>query len=344
MLRVVFWFWVDLNTWPIWLSDLIYILPSFCQCATFSLLILFYIRLVDPKRWPIRRANAATVYFMANFLMLAFTILYSGVNNNNTHTRTADDAIHFMDEFYFCVSGIFFGLLVILALYFVARLYTINSATVRLSKRTICSTSLVFLVFLSRCIFDFLFAFGGLSSMHVYTDNPDAASAQKALSVAAFLLFMIWEVLPTAMVLIYFRKIPSTNVSMNIFGCLKSCFRCCDTKSSKSRRADTETSYDTSGDADDVSPVLTRVKVYHSRSQDMHNSEVDHPLLTTGRVARLTNTNSAMDLLENDYENPESANWDKAVAPHSSSFPDHTDPSTFLAHVRSYGDAVSPSP
>jgi len=71
---------------------------------------------------------------------------------------------------------------------------------------------------------------------------------------------------------------------------------------------------------------------------------VDHPLLTTGHLGRLTNTNSAMGLLENDYENPDSANWDRAVAPHSSSFPDHADPSTLLAQARSYGDAGSPTP
>lgn len=64
---------------------------------------------------------------------------------------------------YFISSAVFFGVLVVLAGYYIHQLHTLrgraSQARAGTSKREVAVTSLVFLIFLSRCIFDMLGAF-----------------------------------------------------------------------------------------------------------------------------------------------------------------------------------------
>ena len=278
LLRVIYWFFAK-NTWPVWLATFLYVVPSLCQCATFSLLILFYAQLVDPSQWPAKRSNYLTAYGMANFSMLVFSILYAGINNSqSSHNVSIEESKAFVDRVYFVVSAIYFGILVILAAYYLLRLHSMNSAAIRYAKPMVAFTALSFLIFLSRCIFDFLFAFNVLETMHSQTTS--FSSAQKEIPVAAFLLFMLWEVLPTGMVLVYFRHIPSTEVAISLprlfLSCLagECCVRmrqtlcpCCDccvsAQTNRQQRDDEEDNADDNGD-DSVSPVMGTVKIYRT--------------------------------------------------------------------------------
>jgi hypothetical protein len=89
----------------------------------------------------------------------------------------------------------------------------------RNSMHMVLSTSLSFLIFMSRCVFDFLAAFGVVSGngFHItpsgisnpLNDQEYASSNIKTIPMIAFWLLILWEILPTSLVLIYFRKIPS---------------------------------------------------------------------------------------------------------------------------------------
>eukprot|EP00455_Lapot_gusevi_P014986 TRINITY_DN17551_c0_g1_i1.p2 TRINITY_DN17551_c0_g1~~TRINITY_DN17551_c0_g1_i1.p2 ORF type:complete len:113 (-),score=12.86 TRINITY_DN17551_c0_g1_i1:69-407(-) len=58
--RVVFWFFLDIDGNAAWLVTLVYLFPSVCQIATFSLLILFYAKLVHRHRWAQYKAGFIT--------------------------------------------------------------------------------------------------------------------------------------------------------------------------------------------------------------------------------------------------------------------------------------------
>jgi len=76
-LRVLFWFIVTLTTWPTWLSHLIYFLPNACQIGTFSLLILFYAKLVHRHRWRVLRLRFLSFCILANTALVLLTLTFS---------------------------------------------------------------------------------------------------------------------------------------------------------------------------------------------------------------------------------------------------------------------------
>lgn len=211
-LRVVFWFAAS-PSWPLWITDLVYVLPTVCQCATFGLLVLYLAKLLDKRRFRARTDVLLSGYAMANLVMLAMTVLFAGMQQNARagNSRTAQQSKRYLERIFYVSSAVYFGLLTIVAAYYVRMIRRARShaATIRSSTRFVTVTAAVFVVVLSRCVFDIVMAVGGVWSVHVYYVN---SGHRKRLSPAAFCLFILWEVVPTLMVLVYFRHIPRTNV------------------------------------------------------------------------------------------------------------------------------------
>jgi len=357
--RVIFWFFADFATWPTWLWYFVYDFADVCQCATFSLLILYYGQLVDPKNWPRRRANFATFYFMANTTMLISTILFAGIKNI-TQKYQSDSYLHDADQLYWLSSGVYFGFLVVIALYYVIRLYAANTAQFRTSKRTILVTSGVFVIFFSRCLYDFLAALNVISAMHIDSGTRGDALTKKELPVAGFVLFLLWEVVPTALVLIYFRRIPTTRVAVNVGHIVKTilCCRCwrsgpysaigsVQKDASQDGMDNDEQDYNEAGDT--VSPVIASGRVYRTLPEldpygqnSGYSSSFDMPYEVGSRGAGARRGGgfgpsggfdpALLDGLQPHTYESERENWDRVAQPHSSSYSEPTQRNFLLGH------------
>lgn len=162
---------------------------------------------------------------------------------------------------YFITSAVFFGVLVVLAAYYIYQLHqqqssqrinhmimmnhavaphmmnessmsqhTVNTNLSSLggtTKREVLFSSLIFLIFLSRCVFDLLGAFDEQSG--VFRHNIKQTNKTKLLEGPTFGLLFLWEIVPTLMVIVYFRHIPVTADSFCIgaWACCPGCIQSC---------------------------------------------------------------------------------------------------------------------
>jgi hypothetical protein len=171
----------------------------------------------------------------ANTFMIMLTIFISGLAELETRNSSSSDSqendqgissdspnantVDLLDQMYFITSALYFGVLVVLAAWHVNKLRQIGLVRVgadslgrNSSMQMVLSTSLVFVIFLSRCVYDTNAAF--TQGYHIKQDyNQDNMSSSdvfhvKLIPLTPFLLVLLWEVLPTSLVLVYFRKIP----------------------------------------------------------------------------------------------------------------------------------------
>lgn len=218
-MRSIFWYFVD-STWPVWLSLELYFLPSVCQIATFSLLILYFAKQVHGRaHWPHMKQILGLCYAVANSTMVLMTFIIAGltdvqgaIQNEEEHEKL----LVLLDQFYYITSAVYFGVLVFLAAYYVYKLWTAArnpqsllshpSSHKRPSRLTILSVALVFAIFLSRCFYNIIAAVSSKKSFHIYpsTDLVQGDSYRKLISPSAFAMLVWWEIIPTFLVLCYF--------------------------------------------------------------------------------------------------------------------------------------------
>lgn len=191
-----------------------------CQIGTFSLLILFYAKLVHRHRWRSLRLRFLGFCILSNtamvFLTLTFSILMDRVERTQREDPTSTDAKNvqqFVDTMYFLCSAMFFGVLVVLAAFYIHKLRTSRGSTAGTSKQEVLVTSLIFLIFLSRCVWDVMAAFDPNSTIFRHQIRETATNHVKLMSPMTFFLVFLWEVVPTLMVIAYFRNIPNTSDS-----------------------------------------------------------------------------------------------------------------------------------
>ena len=147
------------------------------------------------------------------FLTLTFSILMDRVQHTEDEDPTSQDARdvkEFVTKMYFIASAVFFGVLVALAAIYIIKIRHARISTAGISRREVVMTSLIFLIFLSRCIWDFLAAFDEESKLFRLQIRESDDSHLKLMNVVTFISLFIWEVVPTLLVIVYFRRIPST--------------------------------------------------------------------------------------------------------------------------------------
>jgi len=219
-LRVFFWFILTLDGTATWFWHLIYQLPNACQVGTFSLLILFYAKLVHRHRWRALRLRFLSFCILSNtamvLLTVAFSVLMEKVENaqgDDPSSEDAADVSELVDKMYYLSCALFFGVLVILAAFYIHKLRTARRNTAGTSPQEVAVTCIVFAIFLSRCVWDALAAFDSTSSLfrQGLCETPD--SHVKLMATETFVLLFVWEIVPTLMVVGYFRNIPATSDS-----------------------------------------------------------------------------------------------------------------------------------
>ena len=226
-LRLLFWFSNTID-WPEWVQLLCYWLPDLLQFATFADLVVYYLKVVSGSRqWDRIQCRVWSIYILANLLvsvaltvwLYLFQIVYKGQKQ-----RENDVAFY-----YSIFSGVTFGLLMVFISYYGYRVFKIRLTRRMQLHHPFASTTvmvgltfLVFIVFLTRCIYGFLQACGGHAmSDPVGTRREQWKTLPQAVDVATFVLLILWELLPTFALVMLFRRIPKNPNNLCTIWCDK---------------------------------------------------------------------------------------------------------------------------
>lgn len=98
----------------------------------------------------------------------------------------------FVNKMYFITCAIFFGVLVLLAGFYIQQLRTARRSTAGTSRQEVVVTSFIFVIFLSRCVWDFLAAFDSSSSLFRQGLWETTGKHVKLMNVETFFLLFIW--------------------------------------------------------------------------------------------------------------------------------------------------------
>lgn len=198
---------------PFWLLLLLQVLPINIQFATFSLLVLFFGRVVHSQTWELRqRVWFFAVWSATNIVLLMLAAIWIAL----TSGRETEDAFHYGVRQMF--TAVVFLLLVavlthygVLLAHFIAQheahgAQSVAALAVRgRSRRSILLlTAAILVIFVSRCSFDIVAAFTG------YRINADQTDAGQA--TAAFVVFIVWEIVPALSVIVFFWHIPRSGL------------------------------------------------------------------------------------------------------------------------------------
>ena len=193
------------------LIDLLYYLPSSCQLAMFSLLLLFYAQLYHQHlhTWKFVERRAVLLFALLNTCQLLITITFI-VLIQQPGLRGA--SLEWYHQSYFILSASFFLTLFLVALYYFNLLHrhTPHISSL-LSSHHLSLSTVIFLLLLSRCIFD-----GGAaldSSAILFRRQLFETNAGVLIELPTFLLLVLWEIVPTALVIVFFRDTPQLSSS-----------------------------------------------------------------------------------------------------------------------------------
>lgn len=215
-------FFAETMRWPVGLVLFLYTFPLDLQFATFSLVVVYLAFLYYRRRRDRARSLVVAVYAVANLAALIVTVSYIVLACRRNECRVSDS----FDRAHHVYMGVELVVLVVAYAYFVARIsmdehelvfefqeerFTLTpksrarsaSTPVRLQLATLP----LFAIFVSRCVYFFLEA---ASVWSIVIGDDDGGV--KRVSPVTFVLFVVWEIAPTAMVLGFFRRIPKTRL------------------------------------------------------------------------------------------------------------------------------------
>jgi len=209
IIRACFWwlFPVVSNPWGVIAMTLLWV-PVNLQFATFSLLVLFYAHLVHRATWEKSTKKIfAITYIAINVVFIIVQSVWLGMYGYYFKIGTSDDHIWLVTA-QSSLAGVVFLILVFILAGYGWLLHSALKATssfVQPVPTTIFPiTFIIFMLFLSRCIFDFVNAAG-------YWGIPVTSTSQHD-NLVAFFLYFFWEILPAVMILGLFWKIPTTHI------------------------------------------------------------------------------------------------------------------------------------
>ena len=192
---------------PELLSLLLWWLPFDLQFSTFSLLILFYASLLHHNRWHQhgnKRMLYVSVLMVVNVLVPVLTTAWAVTSVLQSRAIGTLEAVHhaYMACQQFSLFAVF--------LYHGYRLHSSHGSSHLLASllRPLFPlpllTTLCLIVFLSRALF------AVLNCLQLYElEIGGDEGGWKLVSPVAFVLLLLWEVLPTAAVILFFHHIPS---------------------------------------------------------------------------------------------------------------------------------------
>eukprot|EP01133_Synstelium_polycarpum_P001458 gene1458-1691_t len=163
--RAVFWGVFDMNTNPLGFS-IIYWIPINIQFATYALLVLFYAHVVHRATWERTTKKRFTIaYILVNAVLLILQCAWVVADYKVTNGYTDLTTPPWITQSQAILTGIVFLLLVSILAFYGWRLNHMMKTTKtalqsQLPMSIIPITFIIFLCFVSRCIFNFVSAFG----------------------------------------------------------------------------------------------------------------------------------------------------------------------------------------
>ena len=117
ILRILFFTHSNENT-PTIYSTLLYYLPTSCQLATFSLLLLFYTQIVDLRAWKRSHVTMTAAFAFYQILHISITIAFSIwlaqreiLQHTEPNITEFDEDVDWWTNIYSFISSVFFGIL-----------------------------------------------------------------------------------------------------------------------------------------------------------------------------------------------------------------------------------------
>ncbi|KAN0028361.1 hypothetical protein ACTFIV_010203 [Dictyostelium citrinum] len=205
LLRAIFWGLFDVFSLPAnyVAQTTFFLIPINIQFATFSLLVLFYAHVVHRTTWErFTRMRFTIVYLSVNIILLVLQIVWIAI-----YVKYSNGMLQQIQSI---LNGVVFLLLVSILAFYGWKLRIIKQNTNRhlqsqLPLSIIPITFFIFLCFTSRCVYDFIAAFG-----KVNITLSDNASLRE--NVAIFFTYLVWEILPYILILVLFWRIPTTHI------------------------------------------------------------------------------------------------------------------------------------
>lgn len=216
----------------IWLSSIIYFIPSACQSAIFSLFVIFYAKLYYGAEWKQYKKTIewTGLIFNIQFLlfMIAAAVLFELYTSDPTVARIGY-CNNTLQMVYLLICVVNFTILCVVGALFMYGLYSIEkpSEEQNLFMTDVVVLSWSFLILLSRSLFDFASAFATTdSNVFCHFIEESAETGQKGIGASTFTLIMIWEILPSLGIIYYFKQISYHHHSRCHTGCPSLLFFC----------------------------------------------------------------------------------------------------------------------
>ncbi|EGG23487.1 hypothetical protein DFA_05620 [Cavenderia fasciculata] len=208
LIRAIFW-----GTFYRWegnlTSSILYWIPVNIQFATYALLVLFYAHVVHRNSWErITKKRFTIAYAAVNIILLILQCIWIGIDYRYIENPNLNQPA-WINQIQFVLTGIVFLILVSILAFYGWKLSheiksTKNALQSQLPLSIIPITFVIFLCFTSRCIYNFVSAFGNVSI------DLDSKSG-KDISII-LLSYLMWEILPYILILVLFWRIPSTQI------------------------------------------------------------------------------------------------------------------------------------
>mmetsp|Transcript_23390 Transcript_23390/g.37576 ORF Transcript_23390/g.37576 Transcript_23390/m.37576 type:complete len:418 (+) Transcript_23390:181-1434(+) len=186
-------------------------LPYTLQFTTFSLILVFYAKLFYQQDWPANRPVIWGLFSVANCFAFGLTL---GVIAKSCSKECDPDEAE--DNLFSRTIGIAYLLLTVIYSYFgVALVSHSRSRKILLPNiqgpcKLAVVTALAWTTFLTRGIYDIMKTYGFFVLNIVYSPRLE-------IDFPSFILYFCWEILPTFIILYYFRNIPSSRESRRWF-------------------------------------------------------------------------------------------------------------------------------
>jgi len=205
VLRVVFWS-IEYIFWGAFAEVLLWVPLNF-QFATFSLLVVFYAHLVHKSTWEKYMKKRFTIaYIVINVVLLALQCVWLGFVNSDIQHSDEDWASGVQSA----IAALVFVILVAILAWYGYSLHKVIRSTTKhqmlyqVPSNIFVVTFMIVLLFLSRCIFDFMNTAG---KWEVDIDDEHVGS-----QLVVFFAYFLWEIVPTVTIVLLFWRIPTTHI------------------------------------------------------------------------------------------------------------------------------------
>jgi len=208
VLRVVFWslfYQIISGT----VGEVLLWIPLNFQFATFSLLVVFYAHLVHKNTWEKYTKKRFTIaYITVNTILLIMQCVCFGLITDGGHSEE-----QWASDVQSAIAGLVFLILVTILSWYGWKLNVVIRSTAKhqmlfqVPPMIFVVTFVITLLFISRCIFDFM-NIAGKWVVEIGSSDDDDVQDQVTIFVAYFL----WEIVPTVLIVLLFWRIPTTHI------------------------------------------------------------------------------------------------------------------------------------